>query len=378
MNKSDKRRVLCRMAEIISEYGKDGISKSDLINEIYPEFQDDFSEENLIYLLRVNLPEAIGNIVSGARRWAKYVIDDKSVAIDLINDYYNSKMTELEKWLNFEEACDFIESDNHCTRESIERQFGCNMDKIDEELAKYNAGLDYYKVTSHGTRVRLGENTRGILNGIISELENAENEPEKSKVEKPKTKKLKMNTVEPHKSISKASHLVEMTDEDRKIVMRNIVEILYARGSSMTINDIRNNYYKKFGAISYDSVECMLKRMKGLRRTERTQNEDDKYSITNLNECLYSISPYLAKVRIEVAIDSSINVDEYANMELIMNIGEKSIYLIEDDNSHDLYAQLFTLWTKGAKFSDKITSNLIRVINDSLKSTEKSIIILPS
>ena len=151
------------------------MGKSEIVNTMKTKYN--LPEGMIIRILRKELPKSVGNCLIGSKRYAKYVIDNLDVAVQLVNSYYDSLMTDAEKYQLYSDIVKFIHEGNHRIK-VIMNEFMIQedtLDKINQTLLLYNQSLDFYKIG----KVRVSEDSYvrilGILRSLINEGNSGKN-----------------------------------------------------------------------------------------------------------------------------------------------------------------------------------------------------------
>jgi hypothetical protein len=369
LTKEDKRQICLDLSQVIHEAGEDGLSKSEIFEKF--EGNEEYSQSMYVEVLLTDFLDCLGknNVRRGERRWTRYVVDSQETAESIINDYFDSRMNELDKWELYKDICSYIHENGVVLDTEVSEHFTIELERIYEmnsELIKLNmnVGLDPFNKNSQGTKLRLFD---GTLSEILSKIEKLKIE-ENEKLNRKKSESARNSKMD-KKDAKDNKHIIPMDPKTKRIVQRNLLEIIYSDPkSSMTYSKISYEYRQRMGAgIQYNSIDSMLKGVPGVKLHK------DYYEVTNIVEALEYVDPLRSKVRIEVGMRKGIKV-EYTNMRFSRELGEYNIYILEDDNKYELYIQILDLLLMGASIDEHVTTKVRHAVTSNMSRGMKSIL----
>lgn len=351
MSLEDERQIMLDIALVISNYGTDGASMGEIQEEIEKKHQG----INVANLVKVKLSKCLGKISKGERRWVKYIIDDLDVACQLINQYYDSGMTEYELWNLRKSICEYIienpgvTTEKICDEFSIEDQF---LDEMNSELVKYNVGLNFYKSTNKGTKVRIdNEMTIPCLNGIIEDVRKKESPKHPSKVE---------STEESSRKLSRMDPLM------KKKIQSRLVEIIYSK-DRMSTYDISKRYIKIYKEdMKYQTIDSMMSGVPGVGHSK-----DGYYWIKDINESMNYVDPIKGLVDLEIVSKDSIDLEKYPNIKFSREFEGLKIYKLKCRNEYSVILDIFDLILSGVSIDTEVREKVIDIVKNNLKAGDK-------
>jgi hypothetical protein len=338
----------------------------------------DFSVEEYDSVLRNEYIKAIGKHIAtiGNKRSTKYVMDDQVTGEELVNNYFDGSMTELDQWLLYKDIAEFIESGDNGVRldKEIINEFRIELELLNEmnsNLIVFNsdAALDPFNENSQGIKYRLKELTMNVIQNKVNELE----ELEAKKLREEKHKQLeKARASRWDKKSEDNKNLIPLDPETKKQIQLKLVELIYSDPDSrMNQSKIAFDYQRACGNnIKYSAIESMLRNVPGVSKNK------DSYEVKNITEAIKYLDPFKAKVRIEVIFRDGTDdmVKYYKNMRLSRSIGEYKVYVLEDWNTYDLYTQIIQLMLNGASIDKSYTEKVSIMMLSNMKEGKKSIL----
>lgn len=377
LSNEDKRQVCLDLIEEICKAGSEGIAKSELLNKM--KSKEGYSIDVYENVLLNEYVGAIGknNATKGVRRWTRYVLDDQSIAEGLVNDYFDSRMTELDRWILYRDIAEFVDGKEYkvASEAEVMGNFCIQLPVLVEmnaQLTLMNAPLDYPEGSKNG-KFKLSEHTMAVINAKITELEAEKalkvRDERRKNLELARASKLKKNQKEVD-----VSHLKPLDSETRKKIQLRLVNIIYsAPKSKLEISGISFNYHNTYGEnIKYNAIESMMKNIPGVSRSK------DLYKVDDITKSMLYLDPIRAKVKIDVVFErntiNEMELKRYENMRFSRSIGGCDIYMLEDWNTYDLYIQLMNLLLMGASIDKVYAEKVKSVMVTNMSIGKKSIL----
>lgn len=373
LSNEDKRHICLDFVDEICKAGPDGISKLDLINKVTKLNEGRYFIDDYEPVFDKEYISAIGknNAKKGERRWTRYIIDDQSIAEKLVNDYFDDRMTELDKWILYREIAKFVDSKEHkvASESEVIENFCIELSVLVEmntQLTLLNVPLDYPEGSKNG-KFKLSDHTLAVINNKIAELESEE--AKKAANEKRKNLELARKAKKEGKgNPDRNGNLLPLDPKEKKKIQLKLVELIYEAGQPVTSRQLSASYQYKYGhAVRYNTVESFLKNIPGIGF------KNDQYRVNDLNQALSYLNPLRSRVRFEVVVSSGVVID-YKNMAFSRSIGVYDIYILDDINSYDLYIQILELMLIGASIDSSITDKVKKAMIDNMKCGKKSIL----
>ena len=351
-----KKELALKIVELISDMPMKGV---DIVRELenIPAFSTIASYSYLTTYFLPNILE--GKILGKVRVNGRYFVDNKDIAIEMVNDYYSKvedkKVNKVSKhdlntWKNIKSMIQIIGSFPGITTGELMEKYkkatgkGLSIaliDKYNEILTLNGMQLDFYERTKSGERMKLSNlNSIKIIDKIINDLS-------------PKTEKFKDKVKEVKKS---ENELNRLSNQDLEMIKVNILRIIYLESGSdgMSQTEIElaysNGYNKR---LSSNTVQLILKSMVeiGLKYDKLT----GRYSIDNYIELAKKISPRKLNLDLVVAIEKG---NEFPNLKGL-DTGTKQKSSIIDK---------WELWEVTGYNSKELTQSLVsNVCNGNIK-----------
>lgn len=358
LNSSESmRQLVLDIVQIISSYGEDGASISSIISDITKSGKsENLSSEDLKKLIKTELPKSLGKISIGERRLTKYVIDDLDVACQLVNEFYDKGMTKYDSWRLRLDVFNYILKNPGITTNKVCEEFSIDpsfLDSFNSDLIGYGtSGIDFYKDTNSGTKMRIKDDDKSKITGVINcALDES----------KPKVKESH------HKPKEDDTKLVKLNDDQKKNIQYRIVSIIY-RKNWISESEISKIYYREYKEnLKYPVIKSMMRNVPGVIM------KGDEYHC-EISEALSVVFPSKVAVSIEFVTNKEINISNWNNIRLSRIFNGIYIYKIEGKNNYDLIPEVLELITLGASFDKKISDRVLEIVKNSLKSGDKYIL----
>lgn len=340
----DKRFFILKVAGIIASTGKDGISISEIMNELADTHEISTSDNYLREIVRSELKNCLGNITVGSRRWTKYIIDSYEVAIEMINSYYLSIYTEAERWGLYNQIADYIRL-NDLKVTDLKSYFLISdneIDRMNSELAEYAGELEFTK-----NKVKLGRNTLGVIRGKLRELTVESPKPEASpEVDTPKG-----------------------DDELDVNISFSIIECLITH--SLSEKDI----HEMLKEVTIPRLSIELAK---LRKLSYIGFDNSNRWYLKDQDALKKIAPELATIKLAVAVRDTAVLDGLT-IDSLLNLNGYKMCTITCDNSINTVFKLYDLITSNqAEFDQSVREYIIKLVKDMAIKERKFLIRLPT
>lgn len=347
INAESKRQMVLDAAQIIASYGTNGVAIGELVNKL----NYDLNERYIKTVVKTVLIASLGknNVLRGERRGARYVIDDLDMAVKLINDHFDRSMNSLQLWELYADVADYISKTPAVTDRMVAEEFGVEpefLDSMNSALLEYGTELEFYKITSNGTKLRLTSNTLTVIQGKINDLT-----PKVDKVEKVKK-------------------LIPLPEDKRKMLQERLLNVIYYLNLGETdIRIIAKVYEDRFKeTIKFPTIHSLMDKVPGVKRF------GESYQVTDIHTAIGYINPIKANVKIDVAVKKGTDVSAYKNLRYSRELGDYDMYILEDKNSYDIIIQILDLILMGASIDPIIVKRVRDIVSANMSSGHKTLL----
>lgn len=309
-------------------------------------------------LVKRTLTSILGDIMVGK----KMVINDKELAISLVEDFYAKKNENKAKkvkgrkkgsvlastWKSIYQICQILEpykSGIKLTelyekyrRITYKTLNSTILDRYNSILSENLLGLDYM----NRGRVRLSSDTTLLqVKSILLERYN---------IDVDGTKKLTDTSVD---NLSKVSS--KITDTEKMELRVNIATILYLSKIPLGIDEIRKLYPMRYSGrqISEVTVMSVLDEFTGTM-PDLVEMKAGKYYIKEFNEVMKILKPEMATVNMVIRVPNHLNISELSGMsngvyEIAEELSDSVIYELSTQNSSEFWKSMIKMYYKGVK-----------------------------
>lgn len=314
--------------------------------------------------LQYFVDKVLQSILGTIKRKSKYFVDDYEVAKELIEEYYekksntgntssnkdNKSTVRFSTWIYIRDMMRIISENPGITTselcEKYKRETGRFMstqviDRYNESLVLNSIGIDFYKSTSRGVKMRLSNpDTLKVIDSIILKLN-----PKKARALDEKTNEHVVST-----------ELQRLSDSERREIQIRVCNILYLDSKAnvgLNVKDICDKYRRRYNNYVSETTVSGIIQYLDTNSLNGFVKVGDSYYIEDYSKVMDILAPDKSILHLLVSIP--INSVELLNglcinngsKEFSRSVGDRNEYEIVTPNTREFCTSLAKLRLRG-------------------------------